>query len=128
MDKVKKTLVLCSLVAVSSVAMAGLLNYTDAEGNPRIKYIPNWQNPDLIVSEEEYENFRRSDNQLAVEAALEKIGKASGLSYYEIIQLQESSRRQFEREIQEEQRKKAKIRLDDIKPNSGKIEPADWTR
>lgn len=128
MDKVKKTLVLCSLVAVSSVAMAGLLNYTDAEGNPRIKYIPNWQNPDLIVSEEEYENFRRSDNQLAVEAALEKIGKASGLSYYEIIQLQESSRRQFEREIQEEQRKKAKIRLEDIKPNSGKIEPADWTR
>ena len=128
MDKVKKTLVLCSLVAVSSVAMAGLLNYTDAEGNPRIKYIPNWQNPDLIVSEEEYENFRRSDNQLAVEAALEKIGKASGLSYYEIIQLQESSRRQFEREIQEEQRKKAKITLDDIKPNSGKIEPADWTR
>lgn len=128
MDKVKKTLVLCSLVAVSSVAMAGLLNYTDAEGNPRIKYIPNWQNPDLIVSEEEYESFRRSDNQLAVEAALEKIGKASGLSYYEIIQLQESSRRQFEREIQEEQRKKAKIRLDDIKPNSGKIEPADWTR
>lgn len=128
MDKVKKTLVLCSLVAVSSVAMAGLLNYTDAEGNPRIKYIPNWQNPDLIVSEEEYENFRRSDNQLAVEAVLEKIGKASGLSYYEIIQLQESSRRQFEREIQEEQRKKAKITLDDIKPNSGKIEPADWTR
>lgn len=128
MDKVKKTLVLCSLVAVSSVAMAGLLNYTDAEGNPRIKYIPNWQNPDLIVSEEAYENFRRSDNQRAVEDALEKIGKASGLSYYEIIQLQESSRRQFEREIQEEQRKKAKIRLDDIKPNSGKIEPADWTR
>lgn len=128
MDKVKKTLVLCSLVAVSSVAMAGLLNYTDAEGNPRIKYIPNWQNPDLIVSEEAYENFRRSDNQRAVEAALEKIGKASGLSYYEIIQLQESSRRQFEREIQEEQRKKAKITLDDIKPNSGKIEPADWTR
>ena len=65
MDKVKKTLVLCSLVAVSSVAMAGLLNYTDAEGNPRIKYIPNWQNPDLIVSEEAYENFRRSDNQRA---------------------------------------------------------------
>lgn len=128
MDKVKKTLVLCSLVAVSSVAMAGLLNYTDAEGNPRIKYIPNWQNPDLTVSEEAYENFRRSDNQRAVEDALEKIGKASGLSYYEIIQLQESSRRQFEREIQEEQRKKAKIRLDDIKPNSGKIEPADWTR
>lgn len=128
MDKVKMTLVLCSLVAVSSVAMAGLLSYTDAEGNPRIKYIPNWQNPDLIVSEEEYENFRRSDNQRAVEAALEKIGKASGLSYYEIIQLQESSRRQFEREIQEEQRKKAKITLDDIKPNSGKIEPADWTR
>lgn len=128
MDKVKKTLVLCSLVAVSSVAMAGLLNYTDAEGNPRIKYIPNWQNPDLIVSEEAYENFRRSDNQRAVEDALEKIGKASGLSYYEIIQLQESSRRQFEREIQEEQRKKAKITLDDIKPNSGKIEPADWTR
>lgn len=128
MDKVKKTLVLCSLVAVSSAAMAGLLNYTDAEGNPRIKYIPNWQNPDLIVSEEAYENFRRSDNQRAVEDALEKIGKASGLSYYEIIQLQESSRRQFEREIQEEQRKKAKITLDDIKPNSGKIEPADWTR
>lgn len=128
MDKVKKTLVLCSLVAVSSVAIAGLLNYTDAEGNPRIKYIPNWQNPDLIVSEEAYENFRRSDNQRAVEDALEKIGKASGLSYYEIIQLQESSRRQFEREIQEEQRKKAKITLDDIKPNSGKIEPADWTR
>lgn len=128
MDKVKKTLVLCSLVAVSSVAMAGLLNYTDAEGNPRIKYIPNWQNPDLIVSEEAYENFRRSDNQRAVEDALEKIGKASGLSYYEIIQLQESSRRQFEREIQEDQRKKAKITLGDIKPNSGKIEPADWTR
>lgn len=128
MDKVKKTLVLCSLVAVSSVAMAGLLNYTDAEGNPRIKYIPNWQNPDLIVSEEAYENFRRSDNQRAVEDALEKIGKASGLSYYEIIQLQESSRRQFERESQEEQRKKAKITLNDIKPNSGKIEPADWTR
>lgn len=128
MDKVKKTIVLCSLVAVSSVVMAGLLNYTDAEGNPRIKYIPNWQNPDLIVSEEAYENFRRSDNQRAVEDALEKIGKASGLSHYEIIQLQESSRRQFEREIQEEQRKKAKTRFDDIKPNSGKIEPADWTR
>ena len=128
MDKVKKTLVLCSLVAVSSVAMAGILSYTDSEGNPCFGYIPNWQNPDLIVSEEEYENFRRSDNQRAVEAALEKIGKASGLSYYEIIQLQESSRRQFEREIQEEQRKKAKITLDDIKPNSGKIEPADWTR
>lgn len=128
MDKVKKTLVLCSLVAVSSVAMAGILSYTDSEGNPRFEYIPNWQNPDLIVSEEAYENFRRSDNQRAVEDALEKIGKASGLSYYEIIQLQESSRRQFEREIQEEQRKKAKISLDDIKPNSGKIEPADWTR
>lgn len=106
MDKVKKTLVLCSLVAVSSVAMAGILSYTDSEGNPRFEYIPNWQNPDLIVSEEAYENFRRSDNQRAVEDALEKIGKASGLSYYEIIQLQESSRRQFEREIQEEQRKK----------------------
>ena len=38
-----------------------------------------------------------------------------------------SSVRQFEREIQEDQRKKAKITLDDIKPNSGKIEPADWT-
>lgn len=128
MDKVKKTLVLCSLAAVSSVAMAGILSYTDSEGNPCFEYIPNWQNPDLIVSEEAYENFRRSDSQRAVEDALEKIGKASGLSYYEIIQLQESSRRQFEREIQEEQRKKAKIRLDDIKPNSGKIEPADWTR
>lgn len=131
MDKLKILAVLCAVSMFSSVSTAGIRHYVDEDGCPRFEYIRGYQNPDLIVSEEEYDKLYKNDQQLARESAIEKIGKKSGLSYGEIKALKEGSRKQFERELQEEQEIKAKNKaksLDGIKPNSGKVKSSDWTK
>lgn len=122
-----KVVILVSLMTTMSVAMADFIQYTDEAGNMRYEYIKGWTNPDLVISEEDNEILLKNEKQWAREDAIEKIGKASGLSQFEISALKEESRRQFENEIQEEQRNKPK-NFNDVRLNSGKVKPAEWTK
>ena len=127
MDKLKILAVLCIATMFSSASTAGIRHFIDKDGNPDFEYIPGYQNPDLVVSDEDYEILLKNDKQRAREDAIEKIGKANGLSQFEISALKEESRRQFEKEIQEEQRNNVKS-FNDVKLNSGKVKPAEWTK
>ncbi len=121
--------VLCAVAMFSSISTAGIRHYVDEDGCPRFEYIRGYQNPDLIVSEEDYNILYENDKQHARERAIEKIGKAKGLSISEISALQEQSRKQFERDFWEGQERKEKSKaksLDGIKPNSGKVGSAKW--
>lgn len=100
---------------------ARCIDYIDEDGYKAEKCTPEY------VSAETMEAFVLQDKQDAGEHAIEKIGKANGLSQFEISALKEESRRQFEKEIQKEQRNKVKS-FNDVKLNSGKVKPAEWTK